>query len=231
MRQLTLDVRPSVPPTLQDFAVGDNQALLAALLRHASVTDGSVLYLWGEDGCGKTHLLQALVNESRLAGRTATYFAAPAIPDTAGDHLLAVDDIDAADAAAQAHLFRLLITAREAGAALVLAGNAPPQGLPLREDVRTRVGQGLIFRINALRDADKAALLKRQATRRGIMLEDELVEYLLRHGRRDLAWLMAVLDALDEASLTQSRRVTLPLLRELLRDTCEPELPFHPAKP
>lgn len=231
MRQLTLDVRPSVEPGLADWETGANTALVAALRRQAQADDGSVLYLWGETGCGKTHLLRAICAETHSARRPATYVAAGAGPLAAADHLLAIDDVDQLDDASQADLFRLLIAARERHATLVLAGNAPPQALPLREDVRTRIGQGLTFRINPLNDAEKAALIKRQATLRGINLEDELIEYLLRHGRRDLAWLMTVLDALDEASLTQGRRVTLPLLRDLLRSHQQPELPLHRATP
>ena len=185
-------------------------------------------YVWGEAGSGKSHLLKATIIKAAQEQRPTTYFVADSSLDgpPAMDSLIVVDDVDRLDAENQAHLFRLLISAREARAALLLAGSVPPQTLPLREDVRTRIGQGMIYAIQPLNDADKATLLRRQAILRGITLDEDIVEYLLRHGRRDIAWLMAVLDALDEVSLTEGRRVTLPLLRELLRDTCEPELPF-----
>ncbi|MCK7496103.1 MAG: hypothetical protein MZW92_38055 [Comamonadaceae bacterium] len=47
-------------------------------------------------------------------------------------------------------------------------------------------------------------------------MEHGIIDYLLRHGERDLPSLMAVLDALDRVSLEQQRPVTLPLLREAL---------------
>jgi len=55
------------------------------------------------------------------------------------------------------------------------------------------------------------------ASGRGFALPPELTDYLLRHGRRDLPALMAVLDALDRYSLETKRPVTLPLLREVLQ--------------
>ncbi|KAF7599256.1 MAG: DnaA regulatory inactivator Hda [Candidatus Dactylopiibacterium carminicum] len=225
MQQLTLDVRPRLEPTLDGFVTGDNQALLAALRQQAGAQDGSWLYLWGAPASGRSHLLQATVREACRPARYLSADRAGELQITAGA-LVAVDDVEQLDEAGQAALFRALIQAREAQGSLILAGNAPPQHLRIREDVRTRIGQALIFEVQPLDDTAKGLLLMQHAAARGFMLEADIVEYLLRHGRRDARWLMAVLDALDEASLTQARPVTLPLLREILREDCEPELPF-----
>lgn len=221
MRQLILDVRPDWIPGLDDFVPGQNTDLLAALLEHARLTDGSVLYLWGAPGSGRTHLLRALIARATADGRLARYLAPPTLPPDWAlqeGELLALDDVQALDATAQGALFRALIGARAAGSALLLAGSAAPQALGLREDVRTRIGQGLIFEIKPLDDDDKARTLRQHAALRGMAVDTALVGYLLRHGRRDLPWLMSVLDALDEASLAHGRRITLPLLREILRE-------------
>ena len=68
-----------------------------------------------------------------------------------------------------------------------------------------------------LTDEDKARALKQHAQERGMKLPDEIVDYCLRHLRRDLRTLMTMLDALDQWSLTAQRPVTLPLLRQLLQ--------------
>lgn len=228
MRQLTLDVRPAVPMTLENFVVGTNTELLASLRRQLAAHDGSWLYLWGAPGSGRSHLLQAAILESRSHGRAASYLAADqgAVLQMEQGLLAAVDDVDKLDADGQAALFRALIQAGAARGSLILAGNAPPQHLALREDVRTRIGQALIFEIQPLDDAALGALLIQHALARGMALDAEIVEYLLRHGRRDAGWLMSVLDALDETSLSEARPLTLPLLREILRENDEPELPF-----
>lgn len=225
MQQLTLDVRPQLAASLDDFVVGANLPLLAALRQQCAAADGSWLYLWGASGSGRSHLLQAAASEARRPARYLTA-AATAQLQIEADELIAVDDVHLLDADAQAALFRALIQAREARGSLILAGNAPPQQLQLREDVRTRIGQALIFELQPLDDTAKGTLLMQHAMARGISLDADIVEYLLRHGRRETRWLMEVLDALDEASLTQARPVTLPLLREVLREDCEPELPF-----
>jgi len=86
----------------------------------------------------------------------------------------------------------------------------------VREDLRTRLGWGLVFHLAPLPDEDKAAVLKHAARERGIMLADDVPAYLLTHFRRDMPSLMALFDELDRFSLEQKRAVTLPLLRTML---------------
>lgn len=228
MRQLTLEIRPEIPCTLDNFIPGSNGGLLEALRSQVKSRDGSWLYLWGASGTGRTHLLRGAVAAARALNRPASHLEA----DRAGDFhvqdggLLAVDDVQRLQETEQAALFRALIQAPEAQATLILAGDRAPRHLKLREDVRTRIGQALSFEIQPLEDPDKIILLRRQAAARGIVLDAEIVEYLMRHSRRDTGWLMSVLDGLDEASLTLGRPITLPLLRELLQQDDEPELPF-----
>lgn len=231
MKQLVLDIRPDAPPTLGNFVAGANDELVAALTRIADVprrapdSAGELpiaphLYLWGPSGSGRSHLLRATVAAATAAGRPAEYVPAPAIddalPETPG-LLLAIDDIDQLSPPAQIALFNAFNRARGNGHALLLAGAAAPRELALREDLRTRVGQCLIYEVRVLDDAARAAILATLAQRRGLRLADDVVEFLLRHGRRDLPSLFAVLDALDAASLERKRPVTLPLLREMMQ--------------
>lgn len=228
MRQLTLEIRPEIPCTLDNFIPGRNGGLLEALRGQAKARDGSWLYLWGASGTGRTHLLRGAAEAARAQKRPGCYLEAGHTGDfhVPDGGLLAIDDVHRLQEAEQAALFRALIQAPEAQATLILAGDRAPRHLKLREDVRTRIGQALSFEIQPLEDPDKIILLRRQAEARGIVLDAEIVDYLMRHSRRDTGWLMSVLDGLDEASLTLGRPITLPLLRELLQQDDEPELPF-----
>ena len=197
MRQLALDISPAHEPSLENYVAGANaealervRALAAGTLREA------VVYLWGEPGSGRTHLLRA---------------AARANPA-----LVLADDVEKLEDDAQQALFNAINAARDGQGAVLAAGNAPPAGLALREDLRTRLGWGLVYHLKPLTDADKAIHLRREAARRGLRLTDEVVWYLLSHFPRDLASLNAVLDLLDRHSLARQRPVTLPLIREAL---------------
>lgn len=227
MRQLLLNIRPHIDCRLDNFVVGDNSQLLASLALHLNKRDGSVLYIWGAASSGRSHLLLAAQDAAAKLGTRPVHYLAKADAEQLAptpDALWMIDDVDQADAAAQAALFRLLIGTREAGNAVLVAAALPPTALALRDDVSSRLAQGLSFEIKPLNDEQKHHAMRQHSEARGLKMSDDVFHYLLRHGRRDMPWLMAVLDALDEASLTLGRRITLPLVRELLQNTADTPL-------
>ena len=221
MRQLALDIRTELPLSFATFVPGANAELLARLRAIAAPKSFESIYVWGPQGSGRTHLLCAAREAALDAGRPVS-FAAGA---EAGDDLrlprgglLIVDDVEALNEPGQIALFRAFNTARLIGMAILLSGAAPPAQLALREDLRTRVGSALVFEVRPLSDEDKARTLERHAAGRGIELAGEVIDYLLSRGRRDLPSLLAVLDALDRASLEKKRHITVPLLKEVLAE-------------
>jgi DnaA family protein len=195
--QLILDIAPAVEPDFDNYVAGPNAEAVASLRTFAAgAAREAVLYLWGEPGSGRTHLLQS-------AGKVS--------PD-----LVIADDVDKLDEPAQQRLFVAINAAREGAPAVLAAGSQPPAQLALREDLRTRLAWGLVYQLKPLSDADKALHLRAEARRRGLRLSDEVVGYLLTRLPRDLPSLNCVLDALDRYSLAAKRPVTLPLIREAL---------------
>ncbi|MBI1174824.1 MAG: DnaA regulatory inactivator Hda [Sideroxydans sp.] len=217
MTQLLLNIAPEWVPTLENFVVGRNVELLSAL-RHALAGSSSerCFYLWGETGCGKSHLLQAAVGQARVAGQSAICLCR-AVPQAA--QVVAVDDVESLGEAAQVELFALYNQQRENGGILLVSGTQAPAHLQLRDDLRTRLGWGLVYQVHALNDTEKARALAQHAQARGFSLPQEVSHYLLRHGRRDLPSLLAVLDALDEQCLRLKRSPTVPLLKEVMEKT------------
>ena len=223
-RQLTLDLGTPPPSTFDNFFAGANAELVTRLreldgaLAAGPLADRT-FYVWGEPGCGRSHLLQAVVHEA-APGQARFLSPQSALAAFSFDprvSLYAVDDCDRLSGAQQIALFNLFNEVRaHPTSALVATGNAAPIGLAVREDLRTRLGWGLVFHLAPLPDEGKAAVLKHAAKERGIALADDVPAYLLTHFRRDMPSLMALLDALDRFSLEQKRAVTLPLLRTML---------------
>ncbi len=224
-QQMLLDLKPEQPPTLDNFVVGTNAELLQRLRSLGDTRSFEALYIWGPPGCGKSHLLEATAATAH--GRRVVVFLkgneAGAELTLAPGTLLVIDDVQALSDEAQVALFRAFNAARFLGLAVLLAGSEPPLRLTLREDLRTRIGQTLIYEIQALSDDEKAAALRRHAIERGMLMDPGVVHYLLRHSRRDLPSLMAMLNSLDRASLEQKRPPTLPLLRELMQTSLDLE--------
>jgi len=214
-RQLILDIRPEAPPRFDNFLPGDNfEAASACYLAADSAGGEAVIYLWGEVGCGRTHLLQAAVAHAREAGRVADYCAHDVPEDL--PQFLAVDAVDDLSPEAQIRLFSLIIRARDGLGSILVAGGKPPSALALREDLRTRLGSGLVFQLHPLNEAQRAEAVRERAVARGMRIPEEVVCYLITHSRRDLPSLLAVVDALDVLSLSLKRPLTVPLLREIL---------------
>jgi DnaA family protein len=196
-RQLALPIQPPPEPTLDNFVPGANAELLARLRALAAGQRGdAVLYLWGAPGSGRSHLLEACAR--------------------AGVH--AADDVERLDDEGQVALFHAINRARESGATVLAAGAQPPARLPLREDLRSRLAWGLVYEVKPLTDDERMLFLLGEAARRGLRLSDDVAAYLLARARRDMASLGAILDHLDRTSLELRRPVTLPLVREALRD-------------
>jgi len=168
--------------------------------------------LYGESGCGRSHLLQA----SGFAYVDAGLNPSLNKVKVAEDSQLAVDNIDELDADGQIALFALFNQIKQAGGRLLTAAPQPPAHLQLREDLRTRLGSGLIYRLQVLTDDEKAEAIAAQARERALKLTPEAINYLLRHAPRDMRTLSMLVVALDEYTLEQKRPVSLPLLRELL---------------
>lgn len=233
MEQLVFELAVPEPPSFANFLAGRNAELVDAL--SAFVTSGpeTGMLIWGGPGVGKTHLARAAVALADERGLGTRMFAHPReIDDEAlasmrasAEQVIAIDGIDLADEAAAARLFTLYNEIKERQARLIATSRTPLAALSLREDLRTRLGWGLVYELLSLEDDAKPAALALYARGRGIALPGDVIDYLLRHGRRDMPSLLATLVALDRQSLATKRPITVPLLKAWLQR----ELEWKPA--
>lgn len=229
--QLALNLRLRDASSLENFLVGENREALERLrtLLGQSIRScpaSSWLYLWGEPGCGKTHLLEAACRAAQDSGVSPVYLPLsmraeldPAmLEDAEQGVLICIDDIHviAGDAAWEQSLFGLYERLRSQGGALVIAARSSPASLPIGlADLASRLSAGLVYQLHPLGDDDKIAALRLRAGRRGFELTEEVARYLLARYPRDTHSLFALLDRLDDASLAAQRRLTIPFLRSL----------------
>jgi DnaA family protein len=219
MKQIPLGLTPDPAQRFDSFVAGANAAVLEHL-RGLSLPAAPV-YLWGPPGSGKTHLLRAMVAEREQHGERAAWFAASDATPWQLDEawsLIVFDDCERYDALQQQAAFSLFVQASALGLQVAAAGRVPPVDLPVREDLRTRLGWGHVFAVQPLAEDHVRAVLRREADRRGVFLSDEVMGYLLTRFARDLKHLMALLDRLDGFALSQQRAVTVPLLKRMLSE-------------
>ena len=217
MNQLIFDFAERGYPGFDKF-LGTENAELVYVLQHKH---DPFIYVWGEEGAGKSHLLRAWVAQALDAGKKAVYIDAAATPLTEAAFeadYLAIDQIEKLGNEEQALLFAVFNRFRNSGKGfLLLSSEHTPQQLVIREDLRTRMAYCLVYEVKPLTDQEKIDALVSMAATRQVTIDPEIFEYLLNHWRRDMDSLMQMLDTLDNYAVTMGKRITLPLLRQLLK--------------
>jgi DnaA family protein len=226
-QQIPLQLMPHRDSRFEDFVSGPNSAVVDAL-KHMLDEPGSHIFLYGDEGSGKTHLLNALCHEVRERQGRAFYLALKRLPKDAIASLeglekldlVCVDDLHviAGEEAWEEALFHCFNRIREAGGRLLVSSrlrlSALKLGLP---DLASRLGWGLRLPLMPLEDDDKLAVINSYCAALGFDLPEEVQQYLLKRHDRSLKALLQTVENLHHAVLTQKRRITIPLAREVLK--------------
>jgi DnaA family protein len=225
--QLPLGLALRDSARFESFYSGPNAELVAALQVAARGQGEPLLYISGSAGMGKTHLLQAACFEAGVAGHGAAFLPlaglsamSPAVLDDLEQmHLVCLDNVQAiaGNEAWELAVFDLFNRMRAAAATLLVAGSRRPDqcGFSL-PDLVSRLGWGVTYVLKPLPDADVIAALSHRARGRGLELPEDTAQFLLKRIPRDLPSVFDLLDRLDEASMIEQRRLTIPFVKSVL---------------
>jgi len=225
--QIPLPLRGTDALTFDLYCAGDNGPALAELERVTAGSAARNIYMWGDAGTGKSHLLHAACAAAAAARRRAALVPlaqfnslAPALLESLEDlDFVCIDDVDAIAGrpAWEQPLFHLFNRMRESSRPLVFAARTSPAGCAISlPDLKSRLGWDLVFRLAPLREEERFAALHRRALLRGMEIPDEVLDYLSRRIARDMHSLFHWLERLDRESLSAGKRLTIPFVRELL---------------
>lgn len=230
-QQLPLGVQLRSDAKLSRFVQSQQSALIPALKglinRQENQSQESFVYLYGRENTGKSYLLQAVCNEAELLGISAIYLPLSQTDELSIEmleglesfQLVCLDDVGAVigDSAWQEALFHLFNRIRDIGHSLLISGDDSPANSQIElPDLRSRLAWGLTFKLEALSDEQKREAIQQEAAARGLVLADEVAQYLLNHGERDLSKQYEYLDQLDRASLQAQRKLTIPFAKQVL---------------
>ena len=225
--QLPLGLGIRDDATFDNYCVGDNQQALSSLRQLLQGTGESYIYLWGELGVGRSHLLQACCHSLDSVDKNTLYLPLSEYEQLSPDMLEGMETMDLVcldsinsvlgQRGWEEAIFHLYNRMLAVGSRLLIAADVVPPQLPcIMPDLRSRLSQGLVLQLKNLNDEHKLAALKLRAHRRGLDLSDEVGQYLLHHYPRNTAVLFDVLKKLDEASLVMQRRLTIPFVKQVL---------------
>lgn len=231
--QLALGIKPIIKPSFSNYVASDqNKQVVAHLQYLLQERQGAYIYLWGACGVGKSHLLKSVCDKALTHGLSAEYLAVEmidvgssasfleAVLDSAeSKDLICLDNLQllTGNSVIEELLFSFYNRIKDTNKILIITSNCPVASLNIQlADLQSRLASGVSYHIKLLDDNDKKVLLKIRAYERGMTLTDELAQYIISRGRRDIADLFEMLDRLDHASLSYKRKLSIPFARDIL---------------
>ncbi|MCW9030637.1 MAG: DnaA regulatory inactivator Hda [Gammaproteobacteria bacterium] len=221
-QQLTLGIRLRDDATFDNYFAGQNEQVVYNL----KLQDEPYVFLFGENGTGKSHLLQAACHQIGKNGLPVVYLPLaeeglmPAMLDGLESmSLIALDDIHnvIGDEHWEQALFNLYNRAREKGVNILVSSAESLTSLNIKlADLKSRLSWGPIYKLTALTDSEKQLALQERAKNRGLDLTDDVVTYLLKRSARDMTSLFALFEKLDRASMVEKRKLTIPFIKSYL---------------
>lgn len=224
--QLPLGLEPGELFTFDTLVAGSNELAFGLARLSIEGKGESQLYFWGEQGVGKSHLLQACCHLAAKNQLTVCYLTANEITGQPGEMFEGLEQMDVVcldDLSTwlkshewQIALFDLINRIRETGHVLLMTSRASPDASEVAlADLRSRLAWGPVFQLNVLDDPGKLRALQLRAEKSGLELPDNVAEYLVHHFPRDITGLFDRLERLDQASMAAQRRLTIPLVKSV----------------
>lgn len=242
--QLTLGISLQDDATFDNFICdeGSSQAQIVANVKAAlkSLLDNNAdqesvastlensLFLCGPEGSGVSHLLQAAcqwVDEQGIGCQylpldTLSEFTPEALFDGLEQlPLVCIDDVQLISGQPDWELaiFHFFNRMRDAGHLLLLGADQVPNSLGVQlPDLLSRLQWGGVYQLPGLSDDEKSKVLITRAHTLGIGMPEEVARFLLQRGPRGMEALLLCLNQLDEASLAEQRKLTIPFVKKVL---------------
>ncbi len=227
--QIPLGLSLPVFKRFETFVTGDN-ALLVDILHKLAIKEGEQqVMLWGAQGAGKSHLLQAVCDLANQYNLLVSYVPLSHFSDMQPDIVAGLEQVDIVcideceliygNDDWERALFNLINACRETETRMLFASEANPVHAQINlEDLRSRLQWGPVIHLEKLADEQKLAFLQQRAQAKGLVLDDKTAAYILQHYRRDMESLSKLLERLDHASMAAGRRLSVPFVKTVIAE-------------
>ena len=203
---------------LFDFVV-DNCNQMAFELFHAALqgaTKDKFICIYGEPGCGKTHLFQGLAKNYNLAYNTANQALTTNLWDLVygEQQVLILDDAHKVDD--DVWWFHLYNLVKEQNKLLVIGATKPPSMWPVTlADWRSRLATFISVEMHSPDDETLKRVLEKIWKDKGIVVDNSILEYLARRIDRNFPAICQWAEKIDMLSAQQRRPITVSMLHHL----------------
>lgn len=228
-KQLPLQFEFRANQTFNDFFAGSNLEIITHLQNSIKGKGEQQIFLWGDQGLGKSHLLQAACHQAQSIKRSSFYLdlTNPTLADSSilkgldTLDIVCLDNIDciAGNSEWEIAVFNFFNRHRDSERTLIVSASCLPNELAIQlPDLKTRLNWGLTLKLQPLANQDRITALIFKANQMGFEISPQVGLFLLTHYDRDLSALWRLLAQLDQASLAAKRKLTIPFLKTILDD-------------
>ena len=226
--QQALNLQIAQANTFDTYYAGADPTLVSVLRNVAiGVLEEPQIFLWGTSNTGKTHLLQAMCHLATISNKRAMYIPMQelvekdpsSIDGLQNMQLICVDDVHVIANKPQWEkaLFNFINHHRANDTTLVISSaSVPTDNIFQLADLNSRAVWGPVYKLKPISEDRLDDALMFLAKVRGLDLSKEVRKFLLTRYQRDMSTLVAIIEALDKASLEEQRKVTVPFLKKIL---------------
>ena len=226
MRQLQLDIEPQLDARISDFSgPGWGPVIDGVRQLHAGLMNR--FYIYGGAGTGKSHLLSAICDSYLEVAKSAIQVSLLELLDAPTEalyaldqyDLVALDDIEAISGVPhwQKAVFHLINCHNESGGQLVFSSRFAPIELRLElPDLQSRLTQAVSVKVpSGSLYADRCALVASVLDRRGIQIDQQILDYLLINGPQQASILLQNLEQLIQLLKGEKTKLSHANLRQI----------------
>ena len=226
-RQEVLSVFLRDDYSFDNYVSGANASAIHGVKQWVNKEGDWFLYLCGQEGSGCSHLLQAACHDREAKQQQAIYLPLAELDQLSPEVLeglenvgfVCVDDLDniAGNKVWEEALFHLYNRLLDTGGRLLVAASRQPSEIGFSiADLQSRLNSAVRYTLQSANDEDKKQILKLRAQKRGFVLGDEVLQYIIGRANRQTGALIEVLERIDKSSLESKRKVTVPFVRSVM---------------
>jgi len=222
VNQLGLPFSINASYVLDDFSGEKNQELVANILNLIKGKATANIFVYGDKGFGKSHLLQGVIIEGLKQDQKSVYLdlnddISPDIFELISDfQIIALDNVDQCNQDNEKYIFDLINKLHSTNQMIVFSSRVKPEGLSVFVDLKTRLSLASIYSLNRLDDDEIQHVIKRKMNNKSLKVDQRVIDYLIKNQTRDLKKIVEIIDKLDTFSLEKKRSITVPLIRQML---------------
>ena len=222
MNQLGLPFSINASFLLDDFSGEKNQELVANILNLIKGKATANIFVYGDKGFGKSHLLQGVIIEGLKQDQKSVYLdlnddISPDIFELISDfQIIALDNVDQCNQDNEKYIFDLINKLHSTNQMIIFSSRVKPEGLSVFNDLKTRLSLASIYSLNRLDDHEIQHVIRRKLINKSLKVDQRVIDYLIKNQTRDLKKIVEIIDKLDTFSLEKKRGITVPLVRQML---------------